>query len=170
MGAVAVTDTVNDRSLAIDDEALAARCSATTVLITADCSAAVERVARRIHAASGRAASPFVRVAAATLPIDAATLTETWADVLDTVGDGTLLLTDVEQLPAIVQQRLFETAESLHAACEPTCRGRLIAGTSAVLRERIADGTFCERLFYRLNTIHVDATSAIGDQPEPVAL
>ena len=170
MGAVAVTDTVNDRSLAIDDEALAARCSATTVLITADCSAAVERVARRIHAASGRAASPFVRLAAGTLPTDATTLTETCADVLDTVGDGTLLLTDVEQMPPIVQDRLIETLAGLHAAREPTCRGRLIAGTSAVLHERIAIGTFCERLFYRLNTIHVVATGAIADRREPAAL
>ena len=170
MEVVAVTDTVNERGHAIDDEALAARCSATTVLISADCSAAVERVARRIHAASGRAPSPFIRVAAANLPIDAAVLTKTCADVLETVGDGTLLLTDVEQMPAIVQDQLIETLAWLHAVREPTCRGRLIAGTSAVLHERIADGTFCERLFYRLNIIHVVATSAIRDQHEPVAL
>jgi Sigma-54 interaction domain len=32
---------------------------------------------------------------------------------------------------------------------------RLMAGTTVSLRERIADGAFSERLFYRLNIIHV---------------
>ena len=123
----------------------------------------VERLARRIHAASDRAAFPFVRVAAATLPIDAAVLTERCADLLDTARGGSLLLTDVEQMPAFVQNRLVETFDCLQAALEPTCRVRLLAGTTTALYERIADGTFAERLFYRLNIIHLVDKNGAGD-------
>jgi DNA-binding NtrC family response regulator len=162
METVAVTDMVSERNHAIEDETLAARCAATTVLITADSSAAVERLARRIHKASVRGASPFVLVEAATLPVDAAVLTGTCADLLDTVRGGSLLITDVEHMPRIVQERLLDTLGRLQASSEPTCRGRLIAGTSAVLLERIAQDTFSERLFYRLNIIHVVAKTAAG--------
>ena len=75
MEAVAIAKVVSERSQAIEDEALAARCATTNVLITADCAAAVVRIARRIHATGTRAASPFVHMAAAALPVDPAVLT-----------------------------------------------------------------------------------------------
>ena len=68
MEAVAIAKVVSERSQAIEDEALAARCATTNVLITADCAAAVVRIARRIQATGTRAASPFVHMAAAALP------------------------------------------------------------------------------------------------------
>ena len=162
MEAVAVAVAVHDRDQAIEDVALAARYAATTILITAEYGAAVERLARRIHAASDRAASPFVLVAAATLPIGAAVLTETCADLLDTARGGSLLLADVEQMPAIVQGRLMDTFACLQAALEPTYRVRLMAGTTTILYERIAGGTFSEGLFYRLNIIHVVGRNGAG--------
>ena len=72
-------------------------------------------------------------------------------------------MTDVEQMPAFVQNRLVETLDCLQAALEPTCRVRLLAGTTTALYERIADGTFAERLFYRLNTIHLVGKNGAGD-------
>jgi DNA-binding NtrC family response regulator len=144
----------SERNQASEDEALAAQCAATTLLTTALSAADVETLARRIHAASARAAFPFVRVAAATLPGDAARLTDTCADLLAAASGGSLLLTDVEHMPAIAQD---ETVTRLQATREPSCRVRRIAGTTASLRERVADGTFSERLFYQLNIIHVVA-------------
>ena len=161
--AVPVADFGHEQDHAIEDVALAARYAGPSILITADCAASVERLARRIHAASDRAAFPFVRIAAATLPMDAAGLTERCADLLDTARGGSLLLTDVEQMPAFVQNRLLETVDGLQAALEPTCRVRLLAGTTTALYERIADGTFAERLFYRLNIIHLVAKNGAGD-------
>lgn len=155
METVAIADVVHERTHAIEDVALAARCAATTILITAEHAAAVEDLARRIHAASDRAALPLRLVAAATLPIDTAVLTETCAALLDAARGGSLLLTDVEHLPAKVQGRLIGTFASLQAAREPTDRVRLMAGTTTSLYERIFDGSFCERLFYQLNIIHV---------------
>jgi DNA-binding NtrC family response regulator len=160
MEAIAATDVVAQRNRAREEIALAAKCAAMTVLITAECAAAVEDLARRIHAASARAASPFVLVAAATLPSDTAVLTERCADLLDTVRGGSLLLTDIEQMPAIVQNRLLETLVGLRA--EAAGQVRLIAGTTTILSERISEGAFSERLFYRLNTIHVIAKSGAG--------
>lgn len=147
-------DIVKQWDQSIDDVALAARC-ATTVLISAECVATVERLARRIHAASDRAELPFVLVAAASLPIDAAILTETCADLLTAARCGSLLLTDIEQAPRVAQLRLIETFARLQAVLEPHCRVRLMAGTTAFLYERVSNGTFSERLFYQLNSIHL---------------
>jgi transcriptional regulator of aromatic amino acid metabolism len=76
----ALADVFDEVNLAMDDEALAARCAAITTLITADSAATVEHLARRIHSASARAASPFVHVTAAVLPVEAARLTATCAE------------------------------------------------------------------------------------------
>lgn len=165
--AVHVADFGYEQDSAIEDVALAARWARASILITADCAASVERLARRIHAASDRAAFPFVRAAAATLPIDAAVLTGRCADLLDTARGGSLLLTDVEQMPAFVQNRLVDTFDGLQAALEPACRVRLLAGTTTALYERIADGTFAERLFYRLNIIHLVAKNGAGERDSP---
>ena len=73
------------------------------------------------------------RCAAATLPIDAAALTETCAALLATARGGSLLLTDLEHLPAIVQNRLLETFARLQAARAVPCHVRLIAGTTTTL-------------------------------------
>ena len=155
MEGVTRADVGHEPTHAVEDIALAARCAATTVLITAQHAAAVVHLARRIHAASDRAAFPLLLVPAATMPIDAAVLRETCAGLLDTARGGSLLLTDVEHLPVTVQGRLIDTIANLQAVRQPTDRVRLIAGTTTSLYERISDGSFCERLFYQLNLIHV---------------
>ena len=144
----------------VEDEELAARCAATTIVITAAVAADVERLARRIHEGSAGVASPFVRVSAAALPITAAMLTKTCAGLLEAATGGSLLLTDVEDMPAIVQGRLIDTLVELQGARAPSAAVRLMAGTTASLCQRVADGTFSERLFYRLNLIHIVAKSA----------
>ena len=63
----------------VEDEALAARCAATTCLITAGIAADIEAVARRMHAAGPRAAFPFVHVSANGLPTDATGFSEAYA-------------------------------------------------------------------------------------------
>ena len=82
-------------------------------------------------------------------------LTADCGTLVDIVGGGSLLITDVEHMPAFVQDCLIETFAGLQSAREPACRMCLIAGTTTILHDRIADGRFSERLFYQLNTIHV---------------
>jgi DNA-binding NtrC family response regulator len=158
MEAVPVADVVDERNQPIGDVALAAQSAAMTMLITAGCGAAVEQLARHIHAASARATSPFVQVAAATFSSDAAVLTKTCADLLETAGGGSLLLADVEQMPTFVQLRLIETLAELQAAVDRISRVRLIAGTTTILYERVSGGTFSAQLFYRLNIVQVVGT------------
>jgi DNA-binding NtrC family response regulator len=163
MEAFAVVDVTPERDHASDDVALAARSAMATVLITADGAAAVERVARRIHAASGRGSFPFVLAAAATLPIDATVLVETCAGLLDTARGGSLLLTDVEQMLPSVQDGFMDMLARVR-----TGRVRLMAGTTTSLYERIAGGTFSERLFYQLNIVHVVGYRSRAARSSPV--
>lgn len=150
-----VAEIVQERVEAVEDEDLAGRCAAATLLITARFAVDVERVARRIHAASAPAASPFVHVSAASLPGRATVLRDTCARLLDSANGGSLLLTDVEDMPPSVQDRLTATLAELRRARHPSAAVRLMAGTTTSLCDRIADGTFSEHLFYRLNIIHI---------------
>jgi DNA-binding NtrC family response regulator len=150
------TDVLSERNQTSRDDELAARSAETTLLITGASGADIERRARSIHAASARAASPFVQVAAATLPVDARGFTDTCASLLKEASGGSLLLHDVEDMHAINQNRLIETLVELQQNVGK--RGltvRLIAGTTASLGQCVATGTFSDRLFYRLNVIHV---------------
>ena len=155
---------VDELDHAVEDEPLAATSATGTMLITADCAADVELLARRIHAASARAALPFAVVAAAGLSIDRAILTQTCGTLLDRIRGGSLLITDVERMPAFVQTCLIDTFAGLQSAREPAPRMLLVGGTTINLHDRIADGTFSERMFYRLNTIHVDSRSMRATQ------
>lgn len=139
---------------AVEHEDVAARCAVTT-LITASTATDVEHLARRIHAASSRAACSFVQASAAALPVEPRALVEACAGLIEAAAGGTLLLTAVEEMPARAQDRFIETLVELQRIREPSDAVRLMAGTTVSLRERIADGAFCERLFYRLNIIHV---------------
>lgn len=139
----------------VEDEALAVRCAATTCLITAGIAADVEAVARRIHAAGPRAAFPFVHVSADALPTDATGFSEACASLIDAARGGSLLVTNVEAMPAAVQESLIEVLAQLQGASDPLDAVRLIAGTTVTLHDRMIAGTFSERLFYRLNIIHV---------------
>jgi DNA-binding NtrC family response regulator len=67
-----------------------------------------------------------------------------------------VFLEEVGRLSAELQRRLLET---LDAAADPRGprppRARVIASTSEALVQRALEGTFNERLLYRLNAIHV---------------
>jgi two-component system C4-dicarboxylate transport response regulator DctD len=152
---VGVAGVTNEDPRVVDDEALAVRSAATTVLVTAAIAADVEAVARRIHAASVRAAFPFVHVSAAALPTDATVFAAACAQLLDAASGGSLLLTNVEEMSTFGQESLIETLAELQGARDPLAAVRLIAGTTAILHDCIAAGTFSQRLFYRLNVIHI---------------
>jgi len=101
-------------------------------------------------------------MAAAAFPLEAPALTATCANLYHAASGGTLLLTDVEHTPDLVQDRLIETFTYLDATRKRSGGVRLIAGTTTVLHERVAAGTFSERLFYRLNVIHIVVRDALG--------
>jgi DNA-binding NtrC family response regulator len=139
---------------ALDDEELAAR-SAARLLITADTSREAEALARRLHTASVRAGFPFVRKEASELPVEPHMLRDTCASLVEGAAGGTLFLHDVEAMPRDVQNVFVELLAELESTRAASDAVRVVAATTASLVDRVADGRFSERLFYRLNTIHV---------------
>jgi len=138
----------------IPDENLA-RHSAARLLITASAQGVAEALAGRIHDASPRAGLPFVRMPAADLPGAPDMLRNTCGLALDAAAGGTLFISDVEQLAPLVQERLLDTLDELESARAPSAAVRLISATTVSLLDRLGSGKFCERLFYRLNIIHL---------------
>ena len=140
--------------LPVDDEDVVSR-SPARLLITAPTEQGVENLARRIHGAGRRARCPFVQTWAVELPAGPELLKEHCARLLDSAAGGSLLVSAVEDMPATVQDALIDLLGGLEFARMPSATARLISGTTVSLRDRVAAGTFSERLFYRLNIIHL---------------
>jgi DNA-binding NtrC family response regulator len=140
--------------LAVEDEHAAGR-SDVRLLITAATQRGVEAPARRIHGAGLRAEFPFVRTWACDLSSEPEALRECCCS--DAATGGTLLISDVEKMPPIVQGVLLDVLARLEFARRPSAAVRLISGTTVSLLDRVTAGTFSDRLFYRLNVIHLTA-------------
>lgn len=150
----AVPDDQRSRQ-AIEDEALAAGCNA-PVLISASSAAAVAEVARRVHRASVRMASPFLQVSAREFPVAPLWLRQFCADLVETGCGGSLLIDDLEHLPAVVQEQLMDLLDELQQPTQGLATPlRLFAGTTAVLGDLVTRRALSDRLFYRLNVIHL---------------
>ena len=63
-----------------------------------------------------------------------------------------------------MQEALIDLLAGLESARRPSAAVRLISGTTVALLDRVAGGTFSERLFYRLNIIHL----TVGNGSEAV--
>jgi DNA-binding NtrC family response regulator len=147
---------VRHKPCVVEDEDLAAQSTA-TVLITASTAGDVETLARRIHMASASAAAPFVLVRTAWLPSEPRRLRVSCSALLDAANGGSVLLSDVEEMPLGVQRVFFDVLAELRHERPPSAAVRLMSGTTVSLTDRIARGTFVEGLFYRLNVIHLMA-------------
>jgi len=81
--------------------------------------------------------------------------------VLAAAAGGSVLISATEEMPPAVQDALSELLAGLEFARSPSAEVRLISGTTVSLLDRVAAGTFSQRLLYRLNIIHLMA----GDSP-----
>ena len=142
--------------LAVEDVGAACR-SAARLLITTSTQQSVETLARRIHGNGPRARFPFVMTSAGELPVGAQALREDCARFLDAAAGGSVLITAVEEMPSAVQEVVIDLLAGLESARRPSAAVRLISGTTVSLLDRVAAGTFSERLFYRLSIIHLVA-------------
>jgi len=151
----------------------AARCDA-KVLVTGESGAGKEIVARLIHAASPRSRSPLVTVNCAALT---ETLLETelfghvrgsftgaYRDRLgafEQANRGTVFMDEVGETSPRMQGlllRFLETGEIQRVGSDQIQNRvdvRVIAATNRVLVESVANKTFREDLYYRLNVIHL---------------
>ncbi|WP_175905632.1 sigma 54-interacting transcriptional regulator [Burkholderia seminalis] len=127
-----------------------------------------ELVARRVHARSLHHDRPFVDVNCGAIPenlVEAELFGhvkgaftgagENRQGLFQQVGNGTLLLDEIGELPLALQPKLLRVLETrtfrpIGASTSLRFEGRIIAATHRDLRELARDGRFREDLFYRL--------------------
>jgi DNA-binding NtrC family response regulator len=144
------------------------------VVLTGETGVGKEVAARFLHAASPRAAQPFVALNCAAVPRDLAESTlfghergaftgalARQAGVAERAGAGTLLLDEIAELSPEVQAKLLRLVQErsflpLGAAAEKPFAARLVCATHADLGARVRAGTFREDLYYRLNVIQLE--------------
>ncbi len=140
-----------------------------TVLIRGESGTGKTVLARAIHQASERAGRPFLKVNCGALPEtlleselfghEKGSFTGATArkDGLFTVANsGTLFLDEIGDVSPTIQLKLLQVIEertflTVGGTKMLTVDVRIVAATNRALEEAIADGSFREDLFYRLN-------------------
>jgi DNA-binding NtrC family response regulator len=142
------------------------------VLIVAESGFSPERIAQSIHHASARASEPFIAVDCAAGHAEVLhTLFGTernarleyevavGGSALAEVGRGTILLTDVSEMPAAAQLRMSRLLRDgelrVRRAMEPI-RFRVIASASPALEADVHQRRFRPELYRRLQRLRVD--------------
>jgi len=160
---------------AVEDEIdHAARCDA-KVLITGESGVGKEIVARLIHGRSPRSRGPLVTINCAGIP-DSLLESELFGHVkgsftdahrdkrgwLESAHGGTIFMDEVGEMSLRMQAsllRFLETGEIQRVGSDrklPPVDVRVVTATHRRLVEHIADKTFREDLYYRLNVVHIE--------------
>ncbi len=155
------------------EEVYKIRSSDVTVLVTGESGTGKELVSRAIHALSNRKDKIFVPFNCTAVPKELAdahlfgykkgSFTGAVADspgTIRTADGGTLFLDEIGDLPLDVQPKLLRFLQE--GEIQPLGEKkplkvdvRIIAATNMPLEDKVADGTFREDLFYRLNVIRL---------------
>lgn len=158
-----------------------------SVLLQGESGTGKEVVANAIHAASLRAAAPFVAVDCSGLP---ETLFESEVfghergaftgatsrkpGLIEAASGGTLFLDEVGDIPLGMQVkllRLLETGTYRRVGSTELRKSdiRLVSATHRPLKEMIAEGSFRQDLYYRLNTFPI-TVPALRDRQTDIPL
>jgi two-component system response regulator GlrR len=156
------------------------------ILIRGPSGAGKELVARAIHAASRRAAKPFVAVNCAAIPGELLEselfghrkgaftgATYDHKGLFQGADGGTIFLDEIGDMPVSLQAKLLrvlqERAVRPVGAMQPVSVDvRVLSATHRNLEERVASGEFREDLYYRLNVVAL-AIPALADRREDIA-
>lgn len=143
----------------------------TTVLLTGESGTGKELFTDLIHSLSPRRRKPCIKINCAAIP---ETLVEseffgtergafTGADkgregYVEMAAGGTLFLDEIGELPLLLQSKLLRVLEEksiyrIGGSKAIPVDFRLVAATNCNLREMVAENTFREDLFYRLNVM-----------------
>ncbi len=147
--------------------------STATVLIQGETGTGKELIAETIHRQSDRAHGPFVvfdcaRVAPNLLEAELfghergafTGAHETRIGVIESADGGTVFLDEIGELPIDLQPKLLRALERqeisrIGSAKNRRLNIRILAATNRDLRTMVAEGTFREDLFYRLDVVKV---------------
>ncbi len=165
--------------------AVAARNSASPVLVQGESGTGKELVARQIHALSERSSARFVPVNCAAVPRD---MFESeffghrrgaFTDARDerpglfrTASGGTLFLDEVSEIPIDLQAKLLRVLESglvrpVGADSEEPVDVRIVCATNRSLREAVDSGEFRTDLYYRLAVVEI-LVPPLRERPEDI--
>lgn len=156
----------------LEDVSLAAPLDVSVMLVGAT-GTGKSHLASVIHRNSRRSSGPFVEINCAALPETLleselfgavkgahSTATENREGKVAAAEGGTLFLDEVGELPSAAQGKLLQLLQSrtyypLGSSKVERANVRIIAATNRDLEQAIADKTFREDLFYRLNVLAV---------------
>jgi two-component system, NtrC family, response regulator AtoC len=159
--------------------------STASVLITGESGTGKELIARAIHYNSTRATGPFVGVNLAAVPeglIESELFGHKRGAFTDARNDknglfveadaGTIFLDEIGELAMPLQAKLLRVLQEhevrpLGATKNTRVDVRVVAATNKKLEAMLADGSFREDLYYRLNVIHLDLPP-LRSRPEDV--
>jgi DNA-binding NtrC family response regulator len=159
--------------------------SAASVLVTGASGTGKELVAKAIHFNSPRRERPFVALNCAAIPdtlleselfgYKRGAFTDARADragIFLEADGGTIFLDEIAELSPALQAKLLRVLQEgeirpLGATRSEKVDVRVVAATNKDLESRLADGTFREDLFYRLNVIHIHLP-ALRDRAEDI--
>jgi DNA-binding NtrC family response regulator len=148
--------------------------SRSNILLTGESGTGKELLARAIHNLSPRNENPFVVVNTGSVPSDLLESTlfghvrgaftgavANKRGLFEVADSGTIFLDEIGTIPLQTQAKLLrviQEREFMVVGGEQTVRVdvRIIAATNADLARMVADGTFREDLYYRLNVITIE--------------
>jgi len=144
-----------------------------TVLIQGESGTGKEVVARTLHQSSPRASQPFVKVNCAALPEQLLEselfgyergaftgATQRKPGKFEVAGAGTMFLDEIGEMSPGLQAKLLQVLQDasfsrLGGNEEIRAEARVLCATHRRLEEMVADGSFREDLFYRLNVVNI---------------
>jgi len=158
-----------------------------TILITGESGTGKEVLAKRIHEKSLRSEGPFIPINLGGIPENlveselfgyekgAFTGAEHRKEgMFEYANGGTLFLDEIGDMPLHLQVKLLRVIQDrkiqrLGGALGLPIDVRLIAATNKDLASMVAEKTFREDLYYRLNVIHIELP-ALRDRKEDIPL
>lgn len=171
----------------IKNEAQLIARSSSTVLLTGESGVGKDMFARGIHEASPRAKQPFIKVSCVSIPETlfeselfgyapgsfTGALKNGKPGYFERANKGTVFLDEIGDMPMSIQAKLLQVLQEkeftrVGGSGKQSVDVRIIAATNRDLRKAIAEKTFREDLYYRLNVIAFQLPP-LRERPEDIA-